>query len=276
MLVIPQKGLVRVEHNTGSVGTASIGTSVTTSGTSSVKGTPAEMIASTAFDAFWITIIASNYGASTVASQGSMDILIGAATEEVLIADLLMGYCGGGGTSGSPKRWDFPLYIPAGSRLACQAAGARTSTAFGVAVYLYGGQTPPFRVGGKVTTYGMGTVPSGTSLTPGASGAEAASFTQITASTTQDHFALVPSFQISGDGTTAIRNITIDMGYGAATEEVAGEGYWFCTAADESMGGPFPSMPWFQDIPSGTRLSMRASNHGTNDGAYNGVIHAVS
>lgn len=277
LLWVPQKGVLQEQDNAGSVGTTGIGTSITTGAASGTKGTAVELITTTTFDAYWVTVLASNYGRSVAASQGCMDLLLGAATEEILVADMLMGYCGGGAASNFAgcKRWDFPLYVPGGSRLAAQAAGQRTSAALNVAVYLYGGQAvPPFRVGGKVTTYGV-TVPNGTTVSPGASGVEGA-FAQITASSSADHFALVPSFQLTGDTTTNLRELTVDMGIGAATEEVAGNSYWYHTASDESMEGPTPSMPWFQDIPSGTRLTMRASNSGTNDGGYNGAIHGVS
>lgn len=278
MLWVPQKGPVRVEHNTGTVSAANIGTSVTTGASSSTKGSVAELIASTSFDAYWVKIFATEYALAATASQGAMDILIGAATETVLIANLLMGYCGdfGNSTLQGWRQWDFPLYIPSGSRLSCQAAGARTSTAFRVAIYLYGGNgMPPYRVGQKVTTYGMGTVPDGTSITPGASGAEG-SWTQITASTSEAHFAFVPSFQVSGDSNTTAANQLVDIGVGAATEEEIAQSYWYCINGNEAMAGPLPSMPCFRDVPSGTRLAMRASNQGTNESGYNGVIHAVS
>src|SRR3990167_3452343 len=207
MLWVPQKGILRVQHNLGAVGADPFGTSVTTGASASIKGTPAEIFASTSFDAYWVTIIASAYGASGAASEGAMDILIGAATEEVLIPNLLFGYCCtfGGPAPEGWKQWMFPLYIPAGARIAVRAAGARTSTAFQVCMFLHGGSgSPPFRVGSKVTTYGMGTVPNGTSITPGTSGAEGA-WAQIVASTTEDHFAFMPSFQIATDTTMATK-----------------------------------------------------------------------
>lgn len=278
MLVIPQKGKLLVQHNTGAVGTATPGTSLTTGGAASTKGTAVEIFSATSFDTFWVTVLASQYGVATTASAGAMDLLIGAATEEVLIPNMLMGYCGRGDAAGQgPKRWDFPLYIPAGSRIAGQAAGERVTTAMRMWVYLYGGTTAPnFRVGSKVTTYGMGTVPNGTTITPGASGAEGA-WAEMTSGTSEDHFALVPSFQLSADTSINNRCYAVDIGYGAATEEEIAQSYWFMgDGAAETMSGPYPTMPCFQDIPSGTRLTMRASNSGGNDGAYNGVIHAVS
>lgn len=127
MLWFPTKGRLRSESNVGSVGDTTPGTTVTTGTTFSNKGTPAELIAATAFDSFFIVIVASGYAISGFGSRGCLDILIGAATEAVLIPNLLMGYCGdwlgSGGVDSAPKCWAFPLYIPAGSRLATQAAG---------------------------------------------------------------------------------------------------------------------------------------------------------
>lgn len=276
-LLIPQKGIKR-EEASHSAPAANYGVAVTTSGTASVKGTAVELIASTAFDAYGMIVTAGGYGAAATASQGAMDILIGAATEEVLIANLLMGYCGTFATVAGKghKQWFFPIYIPAGTRIAAQAAGARTTTAFRVGVFLFGGDgCPPWRCGSKVTTYGMGTVPDGTAITPGASGA-AGSWTQIAASTNEDHFAFCPSFQLTGDTTTNLRGINVDIGIGAATEEQIGISRCYGTDSGETMDGMWPNWPIFADVPSGTRLVMRASNHGANDGGYNGVIHAVS
>lgn len=275
MLWTPKQGILRVEHNTGAVGATNIGTTVTTGASSSTKGAVAELIASTSFDAYWMRVFATKYGGvAATAAQGCLDILIGAATEDVLIPNLLMGYCGGVGGRGA-KVWDFPLHVPAGSRLSAQAAGIRTSTNLYVAVYLYGGDAyPPWRVGGHVTTYGIGTVPDGTTVTPGSSGAEG-SWTEITASTTSGHFCLVPSFQCSGDTAIQAANVVVDLGVGSATESQIAEGYWFGTDTAEGMDGPYPSMPCFFDIPSGTRLVMRASHQGTPD-LVNGAIHAVT
>lgn len=278
MLWVPEKGVLLHEHNTGSVGTATPGTAVTTGASSGTKGTAVELITSTSFDAYWVVIVASEYGFAATNAQGCLDILTGAATEEVLIPNLLMGGCGTFGTTTShgSKQWAFPLYIPAGSRIAAQAAGARTSTAMRVQIHLYGGNGyPPFRVGSKVTTYGVSAVPNGTTVTPGASGAEG-SWTQITASTTEDHFAFFPSFQVGADTVWVAGVLAVDLGVGAATESMIYEGWWYGKDTGEMMDGPHPNMPCFQDVPSGTRLTLRASNSGANDASYNGAIHAVS
>lgn len=277
MLWVPKKGILRREHNTPTVGGANIGTQVTTGAASNTKGSAAQLIASTSFDAYLVIVWASAYAATAATSSGCLDIMIGAATEEVIIPDLLMGGCASGSAVAriGAKYWIFPLYIPAGSRLSAKAAGVRTSTAMTVAIWLYGGDgIPPFRVGSKVVTYGV-TVPNGTSITPGASAAEG-SWTQITGSTSEDHFAVVPSFQVGTDTTVSNNRLAVDVGIGAATEEEILQSAWFVTSGDETCANFGPILPAFQDIPSGSRLTMRASNSGVNDAAYDAALHCVS
>lgn len=286
MLWVPKKGILRTEHNWGNTppGFGTIGTSVTTGASSSTKGSPAELIASTAFDAYWIKIWALNYGVAATTSQGCLDILAGAATEEVIIPDLLMGFCGhaSASTGFGAKTWEFPLYIPAGTRLAARAAGDRTSTAFRVGIQIWGGDgSPPFRVGRKVTTYGITTVPAGTDVAAGYSAAEG-NWVQIAASTSEDHFAFVPSFHpTDGDTTLTPSKVQyIDLGVGAATEELmlgVQQSFVFMYDTNELCGGPYNPMPAFQDVPSGTRLTARISMSGATDtGEPDMAIHAVS
>jgi hypothetical protein len=274
MLWVPNHGgILRCEHNTGTVGASTLGTAVTTSGTATVKGTPVELITSTSFDAYWIKVLVSDYGAANTNSRGCLDILLGASTEFQLIPNLLIGnaqtFAGG-----FAKVWDFPLHIPAGSRIAAAACGDRLSTALRVAVFLYGGSGVPWwPVGTKVVTYG-GSQPAGVNVTPGGSGAEGA-WTQITASTNEVHFALVPCIQVN-DTTMTGSNYAVDLGVGAATEEEVAQSYWFTATNNEVVGGPLNSMPCFRHIPNASRLAMRASDSAAIDSGFQAAIHAVS
>lgn len=273
--LLPHDGDTDVISNLGNVGTNTPGTSVTTGGTSATKGTAVELIsaASNTRDSWGIWIGAAAYAASATASDGALDILIGGATDDVLIANLLMG--GASDASGNGiKQWFFPIWVPSGVRIAAQVAGLRTTTAMRVMCKLYGGIPPYSRIGSKVTTYGMGTVPNGTAITFGASGAQG-SYAQITASTSEDHFMLLPSLQVTNDTTQTGRNLHVGIGLGASTEELYGE--WdYDTSANETCNGPYDLTPIFRDIPSGTRLALRGSNSGVNDAGYDAVIHAVS
>lgn len=277
MLWVPQAGRVLYQSNVSDNGGSS--TAVTTGGASNTKGTPAEVFASTSFDAYWMTILAYAYGAQSTQSAGCMDILIGAATEDILIPDLLMGNCGAATGTAGPKVWDFPIYVPAGSRIACQAAGLRLSTNVYVQVALYGGcGYPPFRVASRVTTYGIGTVPNGTAITPGVSSAWG-SWTEIAASTSRDHFAFVPSFQCPNAEAFGDKMFGLEMGVGAATEQSisAYPWRWWTTTTGRMASVPERYCPDYRDVPAGTRLAARASTAATS-GAFNHacVIHALS
>jgi len=267
MLWVPQKGVVR--HGSSGI------VQVTTGASSGTKGSVVELIASTSFDAYWVLVYVRNYANAGSASEGAMDILIGAATESILIPDLLVGYCGASTNGFAGKSWLFPLYVPAGSRLSARAAGARTSTNIATRINLYGGLgLPQTRVGTRVTTYGV-SVPNGTTITPGESSAEG-SWAQIVASTSEDHFCFVPSFQLQADSTINNRAYEVEIGIGAATEEAIGPDFIFGTDSSENMFGPANQFPVFAEVLVGTRLVMRASNSSTNDGGYGGAIHAVS
>lgn len=282
MLWVPQKGRLLVQHNAGTVGDATPGATVTTGAAQATKGSYVSLL-TTNFDVYWMDIYAFAYGTTATNSDGCLDIATGAATQEVIIPDLLMGNCGlFSSTAPGPKMWQFPLYIPAGTEIWARAAGQRVSTAMTVVIYCYGGDAlPPFRVGRKVTTYGITTVPFGTTIVPGASAAEG-SWTAITTSTSEDHFAFVPSFQPGDDTTKSIVAYFADIGVAASGDaassaEEIGQSYMYCIGSDERMMGAYPMMPTFHDVPSGSQLTMRVSNSGANDaGNYNSVIHAVS
>lgn len=279
---IPQHGCVRVQHNLAGVGTVVPGSAVTTGGSASTKGGATQLIASTNFDAFEIIIMASNYAASGVTSKACLDIMVGAATEEVIIPDLLAGHAGmtTGAVNQGPKVWKFPLYIPAGTRISAKAAGSRTATDMRVCVWIRGGNvSPPFRVGSKVVTYGIGTVPAGTPVTHG--NASEGSWTQVTASTSEYHFACFPSLQGPTDTTiTPLRTFELDIGIGAATEELLGgyeQAYMYRVDTLEALCGPFYYEPVFADIPSGSRLTARLSADGGADAAaYEVALHCVT
>lgn len=276
MLWGPQKGMTRYQSNIAAAG-ASIGTSCTAGASEATKGTIVEAIASTDFDSYLMHITCAENSTGGSGGRGCVDILIGAAgSEQVLIENLLMGYCGGivDFQIKGPKQWMFPVYVPAGTRISIRSAGQRTSVAVRVGISLMGGLgSPQFQVGTKVITYGMGTVANGTSITEGGSGAEG-SWTQITSSTTHEHFCLVPSYQFN-TATSAEKYSYVDIGIGASSSEVQiGPRYMYSSGYYLPMDGPLNPMPTFCNIPSGTRLAMRASNSSGARSAQ-GAIHGV-
>lgn len=276
MLFSPTKGEVSVITNAGIVGSATnIGTLVPEGATANTYGAVTQLISAAANtqDSWGVFVIIGLTGASAAATQTCVDILAGDATEDVLIPGLLSGYT----YASSLRSWYFPVHVPAGTRISAQLSTQRTGIADpSVAIYLYGGSPAPHRVGRKVTTYGTKVNNSrGQAVVPTASGG-AASVTQMTASSSEDHFYWLPSFQAAVDTTiTPNGYMNIGIGVGAATEQRIGT-WWFAKDTTENMIGPVPSMGAFVDAPAGTRITLLASNSGANDSGYDGLIHAVS
>jgi hypothetical protein len=203
-----------------------------------------------------------------------MDVLIGGATDDVLIASLICGYCRAYGT-GAGRHYFFPLHIPQGKRIAMTHANVLAGPINArVLVTLYGGSVPPFRVGGKVTTYGTpANNARGQAVSPTASGGTA-SVTQMTAATSYDHFAFLPGFQPATDTSlTPDGGWNVGIGVGADTADRIGT-WWFTKNTTEDVGGPFPFMPAFRDVLAGERLTLLVSNSGANDAAHDGCIYA--
>lgn len=274
MLWLPGSPGVKVISNHGLVGTTTPWTAVPSSATTNTYGTVTELIsaANNTQNSWGIEVSVYRTGASAAARQGCIDILIGGATDDVLIPGLLCG-----GTYNSANRtWFFPVHVPAGVRIAAQHANVGTSISARVGIKLFGGTPPPFQVGRKVTAYGTKINNSrGQAVTPTASGG-AASVTEFTASTTEDHFAFLPSFQISTDTAIAAVGVTnIGIGVGAATEERIGT-WWFFADTQEAQSGPISPMPAWREVPAGSRLTMLASYSTTNEAAYDGIVHAIS
>jgi hypothetical protein len=275
MLWTPQKGRMTVVTNGDIVGSATPFTAVPENATTNLYGAVTELIsaANNNQDSWGIEVCCVNTGGSAAATETSVDILIGGATDDVLISSLLFGYTYGGGW----RKYFFPIHIPAGLRIAAQLSTVRTAIADPrVGVWLYGGSPPPFQVGRKVTTYGTKINNSrGQAVVPAASGG-AASVTEMTASSTEGHFYFLPGFQPATDTTITPNGwVNIGIGVGAATEQRIGT-WWFSKDTAEQMSGPVPSIGAFVDVPAATRLTMLASNSGANDAAYDGLIYAVS
>jgi hypothetical protein len=263
---------VKVIGNTGIVGAANPGTSLPVSGTTLNYGTVTEVIsaANNTQDSWGIEVVLIETCASAVAPECSVDILIGGATDDVLISSLLAG----GAYAGSERRYFFPLHVPGGVRIAARIAHVSTVRTPRIFINLHGGSPPPFRVGRKVTTYGTKINNArGQAVTPSASGA-AASVTQMTASTSEDHFYFLPGFQIAVDTSVNLRNINLGIGVGAATEERIGT-WWLRTDAAEHQS-MHPTMGAWRHVPAGSRLTLLASNSGTNDSDHDGHVYAVS
>ena len=115
--VSPQR--LRTQSNANAIATMTPGTAVTTGATSSTKGSATQLIASTKFDVWGVTLVFTDYGASATASDACFDLLLG-ANDDVLIPNILCGY--------SPLSQQLVSWRAQRRCSACAGAGAGTST----------------------------------------------------------------------------------------------------------------------------------------------------
>ena len=97
----------------------------------------------------------------------------------------------------------------------------------------------------------------------------------MTASSTDNHFYFMPGFDPYNDTTITAKAYNIGIGVGASTEERIGT-WTYSYDAGEKSSGPVPPMGVFRNVPAATRLTLLASNSGTNDATYGGLIYAVT
>lgn len=272
MLWLPSAGQVRTISNAGIVG-AFPGSAIT-AGAADTYGSIVELIsaANNDQDSWGISFtILSTTSPGALATQACMDILIGGATDDVLVSSLICG----GAMRAPAINYFFPVHIPQGKRIAAQVSCATASRVFHCAVTLFGGGVPSFRTGRKITTLGTKVNNSrGVTCTTATSGGAAVA-TQIIASTAEDYFAVLPGFQTETDTSMATEQMNIGIGIGAATEERIGTWNWAHSSTEENFG-PSPPIPAFKSVPSGSRLTLLASSAGSAETAYGGLIYAVS
>ncbi len=273
----PQVGRTRIVSNFGLVGTATPGTMVPGNATTLLDGAVTELISAAANnqESWGICVNISGTGLAATAAEAKLSILIGGATDDVLIPDLICGYSI---ASQQGYTYFFPVHVPGGVRLAAVLCTVRPTTlaTTRVLVQLYGGGIPPWQVGSRVHVLGAEINGArGKAVVPSASGA-AAAVTEMVASSARAYFAFLPGFQPATDTTvTPAGHVNIGIGVGASVEDRIGT--WFFTKdTNENCQGPINPYPVFHDVPAGSRISMLASNSGANDAAYDGHIYACA
>jgi hypothetical protein len=195
------------------VGTTLPTVTVSVGAVAHTKGAWTQVTASTAGLVGAIRLrVGASYGITT-GNGYLMDVGIGAAGSEVVIAaNIAMG-----GVSNQPNAGliiDLPIAIPSGSRVALRAQSNRTaSSTFSVQV-VFAAPSDPQTTPSSVDSLGVSTATSSGTAMSGASG----TYVQIIASTTKDYQALiiVPSLTVgSASGATVLYTVAI----GAAGSE---------------------------------------------------------
>jgi len=240
----------------GEVASSSSMTVITASATANTKGSYTQIVASTAFDSTWMMLIVRGFGTS----RGFLlDLAIGAAaSEKVIISNLLLGSSGNGclpGTYGP-----FPISIPAGTRIAARLQSTTGSSTAQIEVVLGASGFADDAPLGIVTTYGADTSDSGgTQVDPGGTINTKGTWSEITSSTSREIKALCIAIGNQSNSAPGNASWLFDIGIGAGGSEkvVLADLYLVTTSSFAAQLIPnafaFPI-----SIPSGTRLSARA------------------
>lgn len=213
-----------------------------------VFGSWVTIVSSTACDVGTLQIFIDSLGNGYF---GTVNIGIGAAgSEQIVIPNLIFDACA--------SVWEFPLEIPAGTRIAAQYAASAASgyTAFVGVCYCEGGPI----VGAGISAFdaiGIVSNETGTPVNSASSANTYGAWTQITGSASNDYYALL--LMVDTELNTAAQSAgKIQIGVGASGSEVmlfdakAFQGY------HEPTAGVLPVMipKWFQ-VPAGTRIAAR-------------------
>jgi hypothetical protein len=221
MLLIPPSGLSTIEtHVSGTSNeTATFSISVTANASANTKGAYTTLIAATTYASYGVMVQLA--GLQTTASTNQrclVDIALGADPNEVVIIPNLT--CGNVAdyvaASSKGVFYYFPIYIPAGVRVAARCQASTGGDIVNVAVRLFqrptGGEA---WYGHRVTAYGADTTNSrGTSVTPAADAFT--TVTQITSSTTYPVRYLQMGYDLLSDTTAASTRMLAKIILGAS------------------------------------------------------------
>lgn len=248
----------------GTVAASSRGTQVTSGATANTKGAWVQLIASTAADIDYIEVDVDTFNAT--ASTAVIDIGVGASGSEVAVLSNLTG----GSTGDVSGKYHFPISIPAGTRI---SARSQSPTASDIIETLVHGAPSALQTltGTGVDTYGFTSATTfGTTIDPGATANTKGSWTQITASLTNDLIGFVLGLDMqnaANAGSSLSSENLLDVGIGASGSEIVLVGNLkFNHDANTTTVYVSPQVlgPYFTPIPAGTRIAVRAQSTQTN------------
>lgn len=235
---------------------------VTSSGTTNTKGSWVQLISSANFDASGFLLhLLGDSGSGTGNGTALVDIGIGAASSEVvIIPNILISQVQSQIATVGASVY-FPIQIPAGTRVAARSQCSFASAPVPVGITLIALDQEGSEPAGGATTYGDNTTFSYGTGVAGGTANNKGSYTQITASTTNDASMLyVCMHGGASTGTTGLLDIAIG---GSGSEVIIIPDIPFCfnenniegvqsVGVNPCMVGPIPVQ-----IPAGTRIAAR-------------------
>ena len=228
---------------------------VTASATPHALGSWSELIASTSGPVDWVCVWLTGTAGSGADTSQLVDIGIGAAASETVIAaSLPAGFIPANSAANGPAGGMvmFPCTIPKGTRIAArnQALNASDQVFVFIETYYQG-----LRCGDKVDTYGANTAASrGTNL------ATSNTYAELTAATTQPYQGLIVLMAGGGSGSFANAAVPHTLGAGPAAAETTLLVVGAQTGSIESLRQhPRQVAIYSGHVPAGTRLAGKSS-----------------
>jgi hypothetical protein len=246
------------------------GQSVTPSATANTKGSYAQLLsgAGNTADAACVVLDLTNGSANT---DYLVDLAIGAAgSEQIIATNLFMS--GGGGLAGNlVYSYILPIAIPTGTRIAarCQAGTASAASLHATLHVMAQGFLPSAPLQ-RLTAYGPNTADSGgVSVDPGGTAnTKPSTWTEITSSTTNPMRMLYAAFGLAQNSAPSTATWLVDLGIGASGSEIGIGGSSATTGLvslpfrvgvlTDFLWSPLVVGPLAVSIPAGTRLAARA------------------
>lgn len=230
------------------------GTLITSNAAANTKGAYATLIASTNFDVWGMMVIFSSSITAATIRNHLVDIAIGAAgSEQVIAANMLAGNAGQGG---SPAYF-LPLFVPKGTRISARGQDQAGNRAVTAKIYLHGGpNAPPWNVYQATETIGITVASSsGAAVAGGATAGVEGTWTNLGSVLAHDWDAYVPMIQCNS---TTVLNQTIHFEIGINSVMLSES--QFATTSGESIGALIPAWPQLQVIPAGTQMMVRSES----------------
>jgi hypothetical protein len=265
----PTFGQIQVGHFTAA---ARDPITVTAGATAHTKGSWTQLIDSTPYDAYGIWIGIDGIHTSAAATAYLVDIGVGpAGSEQVIIPNLEAWGANSTGVGLNPRSYWFPVYIPAGSRIAARSQSVTASKTCRVMVVLDGVPWYGLWGFGPVVDYGTNLASSsGTSVTPG--NGVFGNWVQV-GTTTRDHTFWTVGIDYLTNSNISALTIIVEVGVGSSGAQRSLGVLRFRTTTDEQIGISFPLFLASLPVPSGTPVWVRAASG--NTAAIGVIVYAA-
>lgn len=201
----------------------------------------------------------------------------GGTSYTALVSNLLCGYAddwNAGVGRGGARRYFVPVKITSGSAVAIRGRTVEGSNQDGsIKVQLLGGATGTPYGGASVETLGVTESTSkGTSVTPGAA-TTWGSWTNIGSTLSANAQAFVVGVQPAG--ATVVNRCAYQLQIGVSSSAIS-QTFTLQGTTEECVDGPFPVMPAYYYVASGSQMQVRMRGTSGSTQAFDVALYAVS